>query len=97
MPELRAARRHVTPADLFAFDVAATARYNELQRDAQADEQARAQGRKPSAKLDPTPTTPSRAAVVEEHGENLAIHGNEIPPWDPRYRGPKHGKTKGKR
>ena len=82
MPELRT-RYHVTPADLYLFDVAATARWAELQH---AQQPAT-----PTLRTTPTgvPQGMPQGAVpaVQEHGDHLAIRGTEIPPWDPRYRG----------
>jgi hypothetical protein len=81
MPELRT-RAHVTPADLFMFDVAATARWADLKREHEADQQA---GKGPRQT---TPAQPAlRPGAVRENGADIAIRGNEIPPWDARFTG----------
>ena len=79
-------RWHVTPADWYAFDLAATARWSELQRDRErhvADEAGVYSGIKPSLRA--PSTSPAAAGTVREQGDQLSIRGNEIPPWDPRF------------
>lgn len=74
MPELR--RMGVTAADLFAFDVAATARWADLRREHEGQQPR--QGSAGEAQL--------RPGAVRENNGVLTIRGNEIPPWDSRYR-----------
>lgn len=85
MPELRT-RHQVTPADLFAFDVAATARWADLRHE---HETRQADGRQRGAGPQRAAPSALRPGAVRDTGEVLAMRGNEIPPWDSRYRGAK--------
>ena len=86
-PEV-ARRWHVTPADWYAFDLAATARWSELQRerDRHAADEVGARSSADHRSTPLVPTAPTVAGTVREQGDQLSIRGNEIPPWDPRYR-----------
>lgn len=85
-PEV-ARRWQVTPADWYAFDLAATARWSELQRDREREQQRHATDLSASARPSPQmPSAPTAAGTVRDQGDQLSIRGNEIPPWDPRYR-----------
>ena len=82
MPELR--RMGVTPADWFAFDVAATARWADLRRE--HEEQQPRQGSASHQRAMPPRLRPG---AVQDNGGDFAIRGNEIPPWDARYQATK--------
>lgn len=90
-PEV-ARRWRVTPADWYAFDLAATARWSELQREQQERQQEREQQRHTAdtsagaRSTSQMPSTPTAAGTVRDQGDHLSIRGNEIPPWDSRYR-----------
>lgn len=85
MPELRT-RYHVTPADLFMLDVAATARWAALKRQ-QSSSSSSSAATQQAQQMGPHARPGSAVSAVSEHGDHLAIRGNEIPPWDPRYKG----------
>lgn len=76
----------LSPYDWYAFDVAATAIYFEIEKRtaAKTDDPPSLGRRGPHGRFDPPSDialAPGRA-IVQDNRHSLAIRGTEIPPWE---------------